>query len=52
VQFEARPVRNRILNLKVTDAELQAIRQAARRSGAPSTSAYLRRLVAVAVAAQ
>jgi hypothetical protein len=50
--FDARPARKHIVNLKVSTGELQALRQAVQRSGAPSVSAYLRRLIAVAVASQ
>jgi hypothetical protein len=52
MQSNARPVRNRTLGVPLTDAELAAVRAAAQRAGAKSTAAYMRRLLAIAVAAQ
>jgi hypothetical protein len=52
VYFDSRPPRQRLVAFKISDEELLTLRKAARRSGARSVSAFLRRLIAVAVSAQ
>jgi hypothetical protein len=47
--FEPKTARTKLVGLKVTGDELDALRRAAERSGEPSVSAYLRRIVRVAI---
>lgn len=48
--FEYRPPRKRIVNVKLTDEEIVTLRKAARRAGAASVSAYLRQIIGIAAA--